>query len=825
MVDGYVSLDLEEPIVFGGNYIEYNGEKIILGERAIYVDGTLTDEVIEKYEYVYNDFTKAAEAFINGTEDEPMVVYLAPYVYWIDDPDDEEIRVATSGDIPYGMVIKCNNLHLIGLNSNPSNVVLAVNRGQMQGAKGNYTMFYFDGKGTRTENLTMGNYCNVDLIYSLKSELSREKRAEAITQAQLALTNGDKIVAINCNFLSRLNTCPFVGSNGRILFKDCYVECTDDALPGTAVFLDCSFAFFSSKPFYNTLGTGAVFLNCEFDSKVEGTQYLTKAGGTVTLIDCAFTTGSENFQMEWTPEPNDALRCIQANVTVNGEQVTVAEQNPYHTVDVAGTEALKAYKLEQNGKVVYNTYNLLKGTDDWDPLNNKVEVAAMDGSALDYPVSMTVKPIKVTAKTGTSDSISYGFSYFRNRKGEEIHDTVTWELEDKLKDYVTLMQNADGTCTYSVANAGRKSVSGMIYATGESGLRTGTYITVTPETLPAPSILNAALSIGASNKYDTSVAKVSYELDAEGQDISAISWYRCSNSNGHGKIITAVSRLNKPEYEYKLTMGDVGYYIIAEIKPREEGSEFGETVTLVTDRVISAEDNLCMEIATDFQNMPTTAHNRIIEGFFTMGGYKPLDTAEYDWEATKGPAWTYGEGEGDANGTGLLQSVQGARMLYTPVKGTYGNMSVELVVAPCKSAGQGFGSATAQYMDVYIKFDTTSLTGYALRIERTNKYSNGVDFTLMEYKDGVTSAISESVSASCYNATCTIELQVVNGKFSAHVETTHEQSKEQKAAGLQHVVDLSADIEENEFGGSGIMHTGTVGANATKLHQMNIRWD
>lgn len=823
-VDSYVSLDESEPIVFGGDSIIYNGEQITLGQKAIYVDGMLSDEVAAKYEYVYNDFVEAAGDFVDGTEEEPMKVYIAPYVYWIDNPDDEEIRVATSGDIPYGLVIDCENLHLIGLNSNPSNVVLAVNRGQTHGAKGNYTMFYFDGKGTRTENLTMGNYCNIDLKYPLKPELNREKRADAITQAQLALTNGDKIVALNCNFLSRLNACPFVGTNGRILFKDCHIECTDDALPGTAVFLDCTFGFYSSKPFYNTSGTGAVFLNCEFDSKVDDIQYLTKAGGTVTLIDCEFKTESKDFKVEWTPEPNNALRCNQANVTVNGEQITVAEENPYNTVDLTGTEALKAYKLESNGKVVYNTYNLLKGTDGWDPLKNEAEVEAMDIDALNYPIAMTVKPLRVTAKTGTSDKISYGFSYFRGVSGEEMIDKVTWEVEEKLKDYVTLTENEDGTCTYYVENTGRRSVAGMIYAIGETGLRTGTYITVTPETLPAPSVSKPMMEIGKSEKFDTDVVKLSYTLDGEGEDWSSITWYRSSDDKGTDKIPVAVSRLNEPEYEYKLTCGDVGYYLLAEIMPKEEGSAYGEVVTLVTDRTISKEDNLCMEIVTDFQNMPTTLQSEIKEGFFTLDGYKPLDTAEYDWEPTTGAAWTYGSGEGGTTGTGLLQSVRGARMLYTPVAGNYDDMSVELVVDTCKSAGQGFGSATAQYMDVYIKFDTKTLTGYALRIERTNKFSNGVDFTLMEYKDGMTSPISESVSASCYNSTCTIRLALADGTLTAHVETTKEQSKEQKDAGLAHVVDLVAEVEMNAYGGSGVMHTGTAGGNATMLHALKIKW-
>ena len=59
-----------------------------MSETAIYLDGSLSDELAAQYPYVYNDITKAlsADALKNGTADKPMTVYVAPYVYWIDDP-------------------------------------------------------------------------------------------------------------------------------------------------------------------------------------------------------------------------------------------------------------------------------------------------------------------------------------------------------------------------------------------------------------------------------------------------------------------------------------------------------------------------------------------------------------------------------------------------------------------------------------------------------------------------------------------------------------------------------------------------------------------
>ena len=166
--------------------------------------------------------------------------------------------------------------------------------------------------------------------------------------------------------------------------------------------------------------------------------------------------------------------------------------------------------------------------------------------------------------------------------------------------------------------------------------------------------------------------------------------------------------------------------------------------------------------------------------------------------------------------------------MYTPVEGTYGDMSLKLVVDPAKTAGQGFGSA-GQYMDVLLKFDTSTLTGYGLRIVRTKASSNAVTFVLVKYDNGTVTEISDEVIASCYATGCTISLKAEGNKLTAHVETPTEQLADQAAKGYPHVVDLTADIEANSFGGVAIQHTGTLGAggwqNTTMLHNLNVTWE
>ena len=235
---------------FTGDSIFYCQKKICLNEHTVYLDGSMDDDEVSQYSYVYNDIRDVFQhALINGSETEPMEVYIAPYVYWIDNPEATDTLQRTEGySLPYGMVVKCEYLHLYGLTDNPYQVVIAGNRGQSNGANGNYTLFHFDGDGLKMENLTLGNYCNVDLDYSWNPALNQKKRTNTITQAQLATLSGDKFLAVNCNFISRLNLRPVSGGD-RSLYYNCHFESTDDALNGNAVYEKCSFDFYGGRPF------------------------------------------------------------------------------------------------------------------------------------------------------------------------------------------------------------------------------------------------------------------------------------------------------------------------------------------------------------------------------------------------------------------------------------------------------------------------------------------------------------------------------------------------------------------------------------------------
>ena len=832
-LEGYTPMDSSDPVEFGGTYIKYQGETIQLSETAIYLDGSLSDELAAQYPYVYNDITKAlsADALKNGTADKPMTVYVAPYVYWIDDPAATDTVQKTEGySVPYGMVVNSEYLTIKGLTGNPDNVVLAGNRGQSHASNGNYTMFRFNCSGALTvKNITIGNYCSVDLDYPLMSELNQAKRTETITQAQLADVSGDKMFADNCNFISRLNLDPINGAS-RSLYNNCHFESTDDALNANAVYVGCDFDFYGNRPLYSSYGTGSTFLGCTFNCKIlnveaEPTQFFTKEGGTITAVDCVYNSNlSVPISIGWTKTPSTSLKCYQSNIIHNGQSITIGGEGAKETVDMTGKSVLDAYKVVSGGKTYYNTYNLLKGSDDWDPLGVRdvIKAAGQDTVATQLSITSDVTEIesgKETASIGGTVNYFYGTN--------DTTQKITYSVSDEDKAYVKLTDNGDGTCKVEGTNNDDAARKVIINASTESGLEAAVGITVKPSKIEAPAFTKAPV---ITNDGQGSL-KVDYSLDlGSREDMSAISWYRCIDAEGSNPILVAVTRNDSPEYTYKLTAGDVGYYIMAKVESKNIRSDYGTPVNTVYDKAIGVKDVRSKNFATDFSNFPNVKQSEIKAGFWTVDYNRPADTESFgSWQGadTEEP-WKYGTTGNGCVGAGLYEGTQGARLMYTPVEGTYGDMSLKLVVDPAKTAGQGFGSA-GQYMDVLLKFDTSTLTGYGLRIVRTKASSNAVTFVLVKYDNGTVTEISDEVIASCYATGCTISLKVEGNKLTAHVETPTEQLADQAAKGYPHVVDLTADIAANSFGGVAIQHTGTTGAggwqNTTMLHNLNVTWE
>jgi hypothetical protein len=817
---------LNRDLIFFGDHIGYKGKAIQLGPKAFYIDGRLPNEDTAKYKYVYNSVNEAVRHLAAGTESAPMVLYIAPWVYWIDNPDDPEIRVPkTSGGTPFGLEIDCPWLKFEGLSDDPKNVVLASNRGQTMGAKGNFTMFRLSGDGICAENITFGNYCNIDLEYPLYPKLNRAKRGSAIVQAQLVFCDGDKLLARNTRFVSRLNLCPFVGGK-RTLFDRCHFESTDDALNGNAVYLNCTFDFYSSKPFWGTSGTGAIFLNCDINSLSRGEQYFVKSRGQVAVIDSRFKS-EKLMYLGWKDRPEPELIGYQNNTQQNGSPVLIGSRDPQSTIEINGKPLLDAYRLEYKGQAIYNTYNLLRGDDEWDPMDVKKAIQEAEKQNrkpyTNLPTQLVISPTRDTIETGKA-TMKLRATVYKFGNYEWKGAKVTWSIAPEFEALVDLNVQPDGSCEIVPTNTHDETKTIIVSASITSGLKANSVIFVSPSMVEAPKFS----AIPWIQKNANGTLTVNYKLDMRFSDQSLITWYRCTDKQGSNPVEVAVSRFGEPKLSYKLSSGDIGWYIMAKVEPKHIRCLPGKPETVVFAQAIQASDVKANEhiFIPELKNLSTKYQPEVRPGFYTLDCFAPVDTKEFDWTADNSrDPWYYGKGEdGAARDTGLVQANKGARLRFTPVGDRFGDMKISFTAIPAKTAGQGFSSARQQYMDVFIKYDTKTLTGYALRLVRTTKYGDAIDFILMRYDSGIATPISKPVSADCYRPDCELIVEVKGGKFSVHAENRGKYYVVPNRPEVVQIVNVETEISKNNFGGFGFQHTGTVGSGATLIKDLKIEW-
>ena len=838
--------DLQYPVTLSKDGLQvtygFEGEEktIDLGQKAIYIDGRLSDEQIEGYDYVYNSFKQAMSALVDGTESEPMNVYIAPYVYWIHNPNSEETTEA------YGMYINCDYLHITGLTDDPYNVVIAGNYGHNEGFDGgNWTMFSVSGDGLELRNVTFGDYCNVDLDYPLDPSLSVPKRTDNITQGQIASYNGDKLYAENCNFISRLNMMPFNNSR-RALYVNCHMESTDDSLNGSsgAVYLGCDFEFYGTKPWGGSSGVtllNCTMTSCNYNVRDSVSQYLSKGAGRFTVIDSRFVSDYDvPVTFGWSDVISDSFRSYYSNVTHNGEQIAIDDggARPDACVDITGKDMLKAYKLVgDDGNIIYNVYNLLRGTDDWDPLGQKEAVTA--AGAADVATSMSAR---VSEGTSTIETESSTATLTYSLSGPQSTDytskaKVTWSIEKEDERYVTLTPSQDGTtCLVTPINDSDEIPVVVVTATDASGLEGAVALNVRAKVLPVPEF--ASQPVIKQNSDGT--AQVDYTITGESADNSQIIWSVCDDAQGSNAKEVAIGRGSEPLKKITLEKAYVGKYLQVSVLRKSVRSDYAAEAdvyvleTPVADAGIAEHDSY----STDFSSFPTDPQTQTAQGFWTVDaycpadtqeGYIPLDGTEVDgkysdkvagkWtpshvDNTKS-SWAYGTGgKVGYNGySGIMNTQRGARIMYTPLAGTYTDMDVTVLAAPGKEASQGFGS-DYQYMDVMVQFDTQTLTGYGLRIYRQS--GSSCSFVLMEYADGKSKEICSPVTSAAYLTECTIRVWTEDGKLNAHVESS--QVPDDK-------VDLSVQMDKTyTYGGFCLISTGTTGDNSVYLCSLDIAW-
>ncbi|KAF7599500.1 MAG: hypothetical protein CGU28_01320 [Candidatus Dactylopiibacterium carminicum] len=242
-------------------------------------------------------------------------------------------------------------------------------------------------------------------------------------------------------------------------------------------------------------------------------------------------------------------------------------------------------------------------------------------------------------------------------------------------------------------------------------------------------------------------------------------------------------------------------------------------------------------IATDFANITWTGHVLNQHDVWYADTIKPSDITQA-WTPSTSTPWAYvvGNRDGAVGVRGLRTATQGARLLYQP-QGSFSDMSLTMELTPEKIAGQGFGSATDQYLEVYIKWDPATQTGYALRFQRLSKdplngdqaipsSGNSTRVSMIEYVNGTRTILPNSyVESSVYMPGARLVFKLVGNVLSADVTTASAQTNTQLGYKLPSEIHFSATLPNasSTVGGFGVQFTGTTSdGNRTELENIEV---
>lgn len=760
----------------------------------ILVDGSLSQD--DPSNNVYTTLQAAYEAASAGTAEKSTIIAIKPNVYNLAEND-------VTGDErkeQVGFGIYKDYITFVGLSDNPNDVVIADNRGLNAGASSNYNSSTVAANctGLTMQNITILNYCNIDYTYNLDSSKNLTKRTSTETQAFAFSGDGDKHLFDNCRFVSLLDT----SWNGaaRSLYNNCYVQGTNDFIMGgdTQVYNNCTIKALANHIIGGGIGN-AVFIDTTFliekDSSIP--TYICKGESPTTLINCTIPVSTN--PMQWMPTLPNQKRFYYYNLK--------------DTTGAKGTITDDSCAIELNAEQAksYNLWNLLRGSDDWDPMGVKAENENDGNLAQRVVISPSSESIITSETTAT---------FTATVKPQRASETVTWSSEGDVE----LAVNGN-TVVVSGKNETKENTTATIKATIGNGLYEVATVTVAPKTEEAPKFT----SMPVINAPVDGVIKVDYTLDlGDRTDTSVISWYRCDDQTGANPVLVADTKYDTPCKSFVLGKGEVGKYMMVSIAPKNDLSVVGATETYIYNTPIADSDVPSKTISTNFLNVPThppfiTAselgvaddagvlyRNKLVESI--------PNTVKGKWNFIGD--WYYNYGINDASAVmGVITGTRYGRLIYSQVDGTYGDMKVTLSLYPEKTNNTGFGSA-GQYQEVVIKYDPNTQTGYGVRYERTTQDAKSAFVTLYKYENGTATPISDTVQTTALRSECILILKAVGDKLSVHMESS-------KNIDLPNgSIDISATITPNNFGSVGIYHTGTVsGGNRTLIKNAEILYD
>jgi uncharacterized repeat protein (TIGR02543 family) len=776
---------------------------------------------------------------------EGTTVYVAPGVYWTDQTYREGGVIAGPN---IGLSILGEDVSFLGMTDDATDMIIAGNRGEGGGtglgANGSwYTLGI--SSGFHSENITIANYAQEDLVYPRDPSQNIEKRLDSKNHAEvLTRAHGtgapDRLYFENMRFIGYLNLM-YTLQPARAYFLDSFFQLTDDAIfsGNTIVYENCTFHLFGNHPSFSGADNGGI--TALLGSKVVGMPQMTStdlylvkqsnaigpdANALFAIIDTQFIGRIES--VEWENVVREDARHFVSNNTIGdrGEPLVISPSEPQTSVSPTGG-ALDAFKVGEE----YNVYNLLKGDDGWDP---KGQYDAEWEPYANLPYRFVVGATgKVMYSDQTGDTNRAVLTPAPAPVGSFDPRDVVWGYDTSLLDGTVDPMTGRLTLTAKPSDTGA-IIETIATATLPSGISAGATLRIRPVPVDAPVVSAPSITVSEN------LASLDYTLDQLGyQDTSVIDWYRETGPDTTDGVHIGTMRndaegffVDDPFKQYPLSKYDVGHYLRAVFTPKYEFSDAGPPVTLHTTRAVTAADVTETSLYTDFKNVYITDEDHA------------TTTGRWFFDRVSGTAVPWGWGIG-TNGTDRIWGLQsnsrgsGTRLVFGQ-DGSYGDMSLGLNYSTSKVEGQGFGG-NGHFMDIYVKYDPATRTGYGLRVERTaTGGSNATMWTLYKYDGDAQTPLTEPLRTAAFMPKSTINLSVTGSTLRVQASTESEKTPLQTVQGLPNEVDVSwtddtGALGETAAGGVGFRinnsgnssydyaGSGTTTNNTVMLHDVRVR--
>jgi hypothetical protein len=729
------------------------------------VDGDLPQDAPD--ERKFKTLQAAYAAAPAGTAQHPTVIGIRPNVYFLH---------GTSARGP-SLSVRKDYLTFLGLTNDRRTVVLADNRGLMQGADDDGYIIDVNATGFTARNLTILNACNTDYAYPGNPAKSLKKRSDVITQAVALQAAGDKHVYENVALLSRLDTM-FLRTT-RSYFHRVYIEGTDDWMGGGQIsyWEDCTLVYPTGRGVMSA--SNVVFHRCRFEATKGMQFYKAEFHGAErpdALIDCVVPDDEPGAPVAWVR----GIAPPRPSVYSLTYRLTDASGRPARIRDATRGPATYNYarELSDSELSAFTPRNLLRAppsgpADHWNPAGSP---RGTGGRATGAPQVFRI------ALSGTPASIRTGAAPATLRARvypSQIPATsLTWSTSSPL---VQLDRTAGSEIIVSGRNTTDAAQWVAIDAAAPNGFRATAHVYVEPRYTAPPAFLSGpTLRLPSAGAID-----LDYALDLKGRpDRSLVTWYLCDDPAGAHARKIAVSRGNEPLRHLPLTTGMIGKFIEAIVAPKHELSDPGPEAAAFTRLPVSAVEVCTSAISPDFRSFAADPEPTYENGLWTVVG-----------------TWAAVSGEDYEHGYGIHAVTPGVLLLQQD--GAYGDMQVDLVMIPEKTEGTGFsvpGSPADTglrnlHADIYIKYDARTQTGYALRFWRTTESAAKCRFQWYRIDHGAGTPVdSQSVLTGVFKPTTHLTLRARGNRLAATASNTADGA----------TLALTSEMIPNRFGGAGV---------------------